>query len=211
MAIALYAMLPSNLLVGPRPFVPGLELVLLILIRLANQRLHDGQRSAGTGIFMLRLSHLPRSWVQRTPCLVLIVVITLVNAATLAILTDHLLYSHLSDGRELLYGAVSIWATNVLIFALWYWEIDRGAVDRRHRCRYSDDRPDFRFPQEERDKGYVPCFVDYLYLAFTNATAFSPTDAMPITAKAKLGMMFQSAISLLTVLLVAARAVNILA
>jgi hypothetical protein len=99
----------------------------------------------------------------------------------------------------------------VLIFALWYWEIDRGAVDRRGLVRHGDEQPDFLFPREERDARYIPCFVYYLYLAFTNATAFSPTDAMPITAKAKLGMMFQSAISLLTVLLVAARAVNILA
>jgi hypothetical protein len=106
---------------------------------------------------------------------------------------------------------VPIWLTNVIVFGLWYWELDRGGVAAR--LRQNHRRPDFLFPQMSTPgsaPGWTPDFMDYLYTSFTNATAFSPTDTMPLTAWAKLLMMVQSLASLRTVALVISRAVNIL-
>lgn len=100
----------------------------------------------------------------------------------------------------------------MLVFALWYWELDRGGPGARLRADHR--HPDFLFPQMITPACAVapwsPGFVDYLYVSFTTATAFSPTDTMPLTAWAKILMVTQSLASLLTVVLVAARAVNIL-
>jgi uncharacterized membrane protein len=105
-----------------------------------------------------------------------------------------------------------IWLTNVIVFALWYWELDRGGPVAR-ACG-TRSHTDFLFAQmtapEFVDKDWEPAFIDYLYLSFTNATAFSPTDTLPLSRWAKLTMMFQSAVSLATVALVVARAVNVL-
>jgi len=101
----------------------------------------------------------------------------------------------------------------VLVFGLWYWELDRGGPLARHLRR--EALPDFLFPQMGEGKAYVaddwrPGLVDYLYTSFTNATAFSPTDTMPLTQTAKWLMTVQSLTSLVTIGLVVARAVNIL-
>jgi len=116
------------------------------------------------------------------------------------------------NAMPLLIRGGAIWLTNVLVFALWYWELDRGGPAARANAR--KPRPDFLFsqmtaPPELVDPDWEPGFVDYLYLSFTNATAFSPTDTLPMSRWAKLAMMFQSGISLVTVALVVARAVNI--
>ena len=111
-----------------------------------------------------------------------------------------------------MFASVPIWLTNVIAFGLWYWEIDRGGVTARMlreppRSRTSSSprcRPRAPHPDGRRR------FLDYLYTSFTNATAFSPTDTMPLTSRAKLLMMVQSLASLLTVALVISRAVNIL-
>ena len=105
----------------------------------------------------------------------------------------------------------AIWLTNVIAFALWYWEFDRGGPVARALAKRT--RPDFGFPQMNDPAQYPdwePTFVDYFYLSFTTATAFSPTDVLPMTRWAKLTMMAQSAVSLVAVALVVARAVNIL-
>ena len=106
----------------------------------------------------------------------------------------------------------AIWLTNVIVFALWYWEMDRGGPAAR-ACG-THEYPDFLFTQmtapELVAKDWEPAFLDYLYLSFTNATAFSPTDTLPLSRWAKMTMMFQSAVSLVTVALVVARAVNVL-
>jgi hypothetical protein len=100
----------------------------------------------------------------------------------------------------------------VIVFGLWYWELDRGGPSARHDPHHRE--PDFLFPQMATPGSarpdWAPGFLDYLYVSFTNATAFSPTDTMPLTPLAKSLMAVQSAASLLTVALVAARAVNIL-
>ena len=112
----------------------------------------------------------------------------------------------------LLITASAIWVTNVIAFALWYWEFDRGGPVAR--AEGANPYPDFQFPQmlspEMAPPHWEPAFPDYLYLAFTNATAFSPTDVMPLSRWAKMAMTAQSVISLVTVALVVARAVNIL-
>jgi hypothetical protein len=115
-----------------------------------------------------------------------------------------------SSGQSLLLDAINIWGTNVIAFALWYWNIDRGGPASQGITMVEED--DFLFPQMTLPecKEWTPGFTDYLYLSFTNASAFSPTDTMPLSERAKLLMMAESAISLLTLALVAARAVNIL-
>jgi uncharacterized membrane protein len=116
------------------------------------------------------------------------------------------------SAAELLGSGASIWLINVLTFAVWYWELDRGGA--LERAAGTDPYPDFLFPQmttpDMAPKEWRPQFADYLYLAFTNATAFSPTDTLPLSRWAKLTMMLQSAISLVTAALVVAKAVNAL-
>lgn len=116
------------------------------------------------------------------------------------------------NADQLLVSGGILWLTNVIVFALWYWEFDRGGPAARAAAR--KPLPDFLFSQmtapELTDRDWEPGYVDYLYLSFTNATAFSPTDTLPMSRWAKLAMMFQSAVSLVTVALVVSRAVNIL-
>ena len=116
------------------------------------------------------------------------------------------------DAGTLLRTGGAIWLTNVIVFSLWYWLFDRGGPYAR--AQQQDPFPAFMFPQmEEHDfvpPGWKPEYVDYLYLAFTNALAFSPTDVMPLKHWAKLTMLLQSMVSLMIAILVIARAVNIL-
>ena len=116
------------------------------------------------------------------------------------------------SAAQLLGSGASIWLINVLTFAVWYWELDRGGA--LERAAGTDPYPDFLFPQmttpDMAPKDWRPQFADYLYLAFTNATAFSPTDTLPLSRWAKLTMLLQSAISLVTAALVVAKAVNAL-
>ncbi len=135
------------------------------------------------------------------------------NGASVVLLVRELLArnAHMS-GRQLLAGALTVWLANVIVFALWYWELDRGGPRRRELD--GGDTPDFLFPQMTDGKeimpGWQPAFSDYLYFSSTNATAFSPTDTLPITGIAKLLMSAQSLSSFVLVVLVTARAVNIL-
>jgi hypothetical protein len=118
---------------------------------------------------------------------------------------------HGSPARLLITGG-AIWLTNVIVFGLLYWELDRGGPTAR--AIGTDRFPDFAFVQMQNPELAPPDwsagFVDYFYLSFTNAAAFSPTDVLPLSRWAKLTMMLQSAVSLITVALVVARAVNIL-
>jgi len=108
---------------------------------------------------------------------------------------------------------VVLWLTNVLVFGIWFWELDGGGPARRLAARRSTGSADFLFPQMADHRltpAWRPGFVDYLYTSYTNATAFSPTDTLPLSAMAKLLMAAQSLIALTTILLVVARAVNAL-
>jgi uncharacterized membrane protein len=116
------------------------------------------------------------------------------------------------SGRQLLTSSLGAWITNVLAFSLVYWRIDRGGPEAR--ANDAGTKPDWLFPQtgvpEEAPTDWRPTYVDYLFLAFATAMAFSPTDALPLTSRAKLLMMLESAVSLLTLVAIAARAINIL-
>ncbi len=116
------------------------------------------------------------------------------------------------DGLVLFASSIAIWGTNVMYFSLIYWLIDRGGPETRHRG--DSPPPDWRFPQDDAAPdvapGWRPVFQDYLFLAFCTATAFSPTDALPLTTRAKMLMMLQGTIALLTLVVVASRAINIL-
>ncbi len=170
------------------------------------------------GILLIPLIYVRRSPTRRgTPIprllsMVLIALINIANLISLAELIHVLLQAKSTSGQQLLISASAIWLTNVIVFALWYWELDRGGPYLRRMMIHR--QPDFLFPQMATPycapETWSPDFVDYLYVAFTNATAFSPTDTMPLTNWAKLLMMVQSFASLVTVGLVAARAVNIL-
>ena len=129
---------------------------------------------------------------RRRASLSLIALIGAGNATTLAFLIHQLLYAGGVTGRPLLYAAFDIWVTNVIVFGLGYWELDGQTTEVT----------DFAFVQmtdpEVKAKDWHPRFVDYFYVAFTNASAFSPTDTLPLTARAKLLMLLQSAISITT-------------
>jgi hypothetical protein len=116
------------------------------------------------------------------------------------------------SGRQLLTSSIGAWVANVLAFSLVYWQIDRGGPESRGNS--AGYKPDWIFPQttapEQSTPDWRPTFVDYLFLSFSTATAFSTTDTLPLTARAKLLMMIQSAVSLTTLVIVASRAINIL-
>jgi uncharacterized membrane protein len=198
-AIALYFALPDTLItgLGPRWLIPALEGALGVSLLLANPRMSIQSRR-------LRLL-----------TITLIALVNLANVVSLAELVRQLLAHnarHAPGGRDLIYASVPIWITNVIVFALWYWELDRGGPVARLQPRRR--QPDFLFPQmtapDSTTPEWSPAFIDYLFTSFTNATAFSPTDTMPLTPWAKLLFMVQSLASLLTVALVISRAVNIL-
>ena len=194
--IGLQLRLPDDLTPAGRYLLPVVELGLLVVLVAVNPR---------------RIS---RSTVlARTLGLTLIAVASLVNAWSVIRLVRGLLSGTFgSDAGALLTVGANIWFTNVLIFALWYWELERGGPGAR--AVGADPELDFLFPQMAETSidfhHWEPEFVDYAYVSFTNAAAFSPTDTMPLTRWAKLAMMLQSAVSLVTGLLVIARAVNIL-
>ncbi|MDX6568801.1 MAG: hypothetical protein QOH15_1379 [Gaiellales bacterium] len=149
---------------------------------------------------------------RRMFALLLFAVVSLGNAGALIALIGSLVMGHEDNGVELIYKGITIWTTNVIAFGLWYWVFDRGGPVRRRE--ENAPPPDFQFPQMENpglaEPGWHPRLFDYIYISFTNSIAFSPTDAMPLTRTAKVLMLIQSAASALTVLLVAARGVNIL-
>jgi hypothetical protein len=139
-------------------------------------------------------------------------VITASMIASLGLLIQGL-PKHLDSPQTLLRSASSLWVTNVLVFALWYWKLDAGGPLGRDKAKGDFDSA-FLFPQmlvrDEPEEYWSPQFIDYLFLAFNTSTAFSPTDTAVLSRWGKLGMMVQSLISLTIVALIAARAVNIL-
>lgn len=113
------------------------------------------------------------------------------------------------SGHDLILTAINIYVTNIIVFALVYWEMDAGGPGKRRAAALDDH--DFLFPQANLPAGnWHPTFIDYVYVSSTNATAFSPTDTMPLSRRAKMLMLAQSLVSLITIALIAGRAVNIL-
>ena len=190
----LYPLIPSQLSLGPAILFPVVAVLGVLPLTIADA---------------LGLEH---PW-QRPLALTLLGLTAAANGTSIALLVRELI-ARSSDmsGRQLLAGALTVWVANVIVFALWYWELDRGGP--RQREADGGGPPDFLFPQMTDAKdimpGWQPAFSDYLYTSSTNATAFSPTDTMPITGWAKLLMSAQSLSSFVLVVLVTARAVNIL-
>ena len=194
-AIVLYVTLPDSLLLGPRWLLPGIEAAILVPLTVSRPHRHVGESGR-----------------SRMAAIVLIAIANVGNVASLTLLLHHLITGVHFTGRSLVFSAIEIYLTNVIIFGLWYWELDSGGPSARLAQR--SPYPDFMFPQmnltSRAPAEWHPLFVDYLYVSLTNATAFSPTDTMPLTRKAKGLMGIQCLASLLTVALVAGRAVNIL-
>jgi len=194
-ALALDLSLPERLTIGPAWLLPAFEGMLLVALVLATPR--------GT---------VRHSSVRRRLAVSLIGLVSVANIFSLYELCHFLLHGGKEQGRQLILAGVVLWGTNVLLFGLWYWELDRGGPSERMLNPVA--KPDFLFPQMEEPRyapeGWLPGLIDYLYVSFTNATAFSPTDAMPMTQLAKALMSAQAMTALVTVGLVVARAVNIL-
>jgi hypothetical protein len=195
-AIALDVSLPSKLTIGPAWLLPSVEgLLLAALVAMAPPG--PGWRPS------------PH---RRRVAIGLIGIVSAVNAISLVLLVHFLLHGGKEAGRPLVLAGVVLWVTNVLLFGLWYWELDRGGP--LERAADPDATPDFLFPQmtdpQFAPDDWRPILIDYLYLSFTNSTAFSPTDTMPLGRGAKVLMASQAVIALVTVGLVVARAVGIL-
>ena len=194
-AILLDLSLPSKLTIGPAWLLPSVEGILLVGLVVASPDPHVGGSPH-----------------RRRLAIAMIGMVSVVNIFSLFELVHYLLHGGKENGRQLVLAGVVLWVTNVLLFGLWYWLLDRGGPATRGAVPESD--ADFLFPQMAEPRvgpeGWLPTLIDYLYVSFTNATAFSPTDTMPLTANAKLLMAAQSLVSLVTIGLVVARAVNIL-
>jgi len=150
---------------------------------------------------------------ERVTFTTVIVLAAGINTANLLATVGQILFNSKNvNPAKLIESGLMIWVSNILVFALLYWELDCGGPDDRAKGRRT--LVDFDFPAyEQREKvrpNWTPGFSDYLFLAFTTSTAFSPTEAMPLSARAKLMMMMQSVISLITISVVASRAIGII-
>ena len=196
-AILMVVLLPERVVLFPAwfPYVIGIALILPM---------------AAVGLSAEKARWLR---VERTIMLLFIVAMGVGTLANLASLIGAMVRrSGEVGGLQLFASSIVVWVSNVLIFSLLYWRIDRGGPEAR--ANNAGTRPDWLFPQagapEDAPPDWRPTFVDYLFLGFSTATAFSPTDALPLTSRAKMLMMVESTISLATIVVVASRAINIL-
>lgn len=194
LAVVLQFGIPHALRVGDRYVVAIVELLLIGSIGITAPK-----------------RHLSFKGFNRTIASALIAIVSLANISSLVLVINGLLNGTNVPGKSLVGAAFAIFITNIIAFGLWYWEFDSPGLTgvRKH-----DSAPKFQFPnmQDEitRIEKWEPTFFDYLYVSITNSSAFSPTDTMPLTHFTKAIMSIQALISLLTVVLVTARAVNIL-
>jgi uncharacterized membrane protein len=193
--IVLQFLLPKSLSLKSQPAICAIEGVLALTLFLISPGRISRHRTSTW-------------WVGIT----LTAVMTASNIASAIHLLQRLIDGTIKSPASLLAFGGSIWLTNMVVFSLWYWEFDRGGPGARAEAL--DPYPDFLFPQMSDPQysplDWKPTYFDYLFTSYTNASAFSPTDVMPLTRWAKMLMMVQSATSLVTVGLVIARAVNIL-
>lgn len=202
-ALVLYVTLPPTVIVGPVWMLPLVLLVILVPLMIISPHRHE-----------------ETSW-QRWLSIAHIAVLNAFNVATIVLLFFWQISSHHQkrlSGEDLLLAAVQIWLTNIIVYALWFWEIDGHGPDVRSHTTFDQEprRADFLFPQmalhpDIRSRiAWRPRFLDYVFLSFTNATAFSPTDTFPLTGFAKVLMMAEALTSLVTIAIIAGRAINIL-
>lgn len=201
-----------NLVSGPRWLAPAFEMAMLIPLSIATAWTQQRVLSATADHHWLRIARHRKA--IRVLALLLTAIVMAINFEALVSVVKELVHdAKRPNGQSLLIDALNIWVTNIVIFALWFWNIDAGGPALKGLG--AKRSPDFLFPQMlgagDGDPDWTPGFIDYLYVSFTNATAFSPTDTMPLSRASKLLMTIEASVSLLTVGLVAARAVNILA
>ncbi len=201
--LLLYVTLPPRIIVGPLWLLPLLVLGILVPLLILSPHRH---REA--------------EW-QRVASIAHIAILGVFNVATIVLFLIQEISTHhrkVFTGEELLLAAVQIWLTNILVYALWFWEIDGGGPSARCALNFVQNPQlgDFMFsqsllsPELRAKSNWRPRFLDYLFLAFTNATAFSPTDTFPLTPLGKVLMMAEALTSLVTIAIVAGRAVNLL-
>ncbi|GAA2659148.1 hypothetical protein [Paractinoplanes durhamensis] len=195
--ITLQWLLPDRLTFGPRWLVPTAEILVAVVLIAANpvRMKRDTPQLRMLALGLITLASLGNGW-------------------SVAMLIRDIVSGHdVGSAGQLLATGGAIYLMNVLCFAVWFWELDRGGPVAR--LQGIDPYPDFLFPvmtsPELAPKDWAPQFVDYLYVSFTNATAFSPTDTLPMSRGAKFGMAIESAIALVTAALVIAKAVNAIA
>jgi uncharacterized membrane protein len=195
LAVALNLALADQITIGPWWLVPGVGAIALVVLAIVSPS---------------RASHHSRR--TRAMAITITGVVTVTNIVQLVLLAHHLIDGGNAGGHALIVSGLALWATNVLLFGVWYWEMDRGGPVARFQ--HPDNHADFMFPQMDdphfSPPNWRPGFGDYLYMSLTAATAFSPTDTMPLTQTAKLVMAIQSTTAFATIGLVIARAVNIL-
>nr|WP_158888599.1 DUF1345 domain-containing protein [Amycolatopsis anabasis] len=194
--LALQLALPGDLVLRPWWLLPSVSALLIVALLLINPGRIDR-----------------RSRVERTISLVVVAAVSLANGLSALQLVAGIATGSIGDRpvQVLVSGGIVYW-TNIVVFSLWYWEFDRGGPARR--AAGEAQHADLLFPQMENPElshgEWEPDYFDYLYLAFTNAAAFSPTDVMPLRRWAKLTMMLQAGISMLLALMVVAWAVGAL-
>jgi uncharacterized membrane protein len=196
-AIVIQWFLPARLSIHPRWLMPALELLLMAALVVVNPHRHiarSGRRVRALGLLLAAAVSVANGW------------------SAVLLVRDLIHGSHGITPVQLLMTGAGVWVTNIIAFSLWYWEWDRGGPVARAEGVHK--HPDFLFPQMQQEgiarPDWEPYYIDYFYVAFTNATAFSPTDTMPLSRWAKMLMLSQSTISLLTLALVIARAVGVL-
>lgn len=187
----LYLFLPQRLRIGPNWLLLAIEVVALLPLAIS------------------MLTKRPFShFTTRVYAMILLGIVTLALAVGIILLIISLPTN--KHATDLLGSAAILWSVNILVFGLWYWEIDGGGPVKRHKSGHQ--AADFMFPQQANgnDGSWAPHFLDYVFLAFTGATALSPADTLPLTRTAKTLMMVEAILSLTIIVLLAARAVNIL-
>ncbi len=185
----LYLVLPPNVIIGPNWLLLVVEGVFVVPLAI-------------DVLTAWHLSHMARRMLVLVP----LGVSTLALVASVALFVLTLPTN--THATNLLRAAALLWSFNILVFALWYWEVDGGGPWKRHLAGHR--AADFLFPQQAVGERWAPHFLDYLFVAFTGATALSPADTYPLTRLAKVLMMFEAVLSLTVIGILIARAVNIL-
>jgi len=196
-AVFLQLVAPQAGRLAPRWAFPVLELVLLVVLMIRDPGRIDERGPAA-----------------RRATIALIAVMTVATVAGIAVLVVDIIDTNINtvDANALLGRGAALWVTNVITFSFWFWMFDRGGP--AERAARSSVAPSFAFPEDATPElapaNWMPRYHDYLYLSFTNATAFSPTDTLPVQPWAKMAMMAESVLSLVTAIMVIARAINVL-
>jgi len=200
-AIVMQGAIPKRYTVVPRWPLLAMEVALVVVLLIINP---------------VRLNRATR--LGKGASLLLLAAITIDNTASAVLLDYHIVTGTVSNDAALLLGSgAAVFITNVIVFGIWYWEVDLGGPFARAGINERDPKrvyPDFLFPQMDKrhlaPKDWEPRFLDYLYVSLTNVMAFSPTDTMPLTRRAKAMMSLQALVAVSTLALVIARAVNVL-